>query len=196
MIEFKDVTKVYEGTVASISWIWPCKAEKSSVWLVTMAPVFHTIVIGQRHQSWQWTDFFGRWKELSTIAWNQEKNQPCIDSPDLFLRLTANEFWELVATYDMTNVLKSKSWDWEICPIFSTLSLTVWGHWFIFLLDEAKVQEAFCLTRIFGYWMSCWLNLWSAGSLWPLQMMRQHADKSEYCSLFQPMSWSGRAALW
>ena len=42
-------------------------------------------------------------KNFQKIDLRLKKNWLCTDSPDLFLRLTANEFWELVASsYGMT----------------------------------------------------------------------------------------------
>ena len=105
MIEFKDVTKVYEGTVALnqlnltlqsgeiVGLIGHNGAGKSTT-IKSLVSVINPTQ-GQ---------IFVDGKELSSNRLEIKKKIGYVaDSPDLFLRLTANEFWELVATsYDMT----------------------------------------------------------------------------------------------
>lgn len=106
MIEFKDVTKVYEGTVALnqlnltlqsgeiVGLIGHNGAGKSTT-IKSLVSVIN-LSSGQ---------IFVDGKELSANRLEVKKKIGYVaDSPDLFLHLTANEFWELVATsYDMTN---------------------------------------------------------------------------------------------
>ena len=105
MIEFKNVTKVYEGTVALnqlnlkidsgeiVGLIGHNGAGKSTTiksLVSVINPSSGEIVVDGQELSGSRLEIK---KKIGYVA----------DSPDLFLRLTANEFWELVATsYDMS----------------------------------------------------------------------------------------------
>ena len=105
MIEFRDVTKDYDGKLALnhlnltleggeiIGLIGHNGAGKSTT-IKSLVSVINPTQ-GQ---------IFVDGKELSSNRLEIKKKIGYVaDSPDLFLRLTANEFWELVATsYDMT----------------------------------------------------------------------------------------------
>ena len=105
MIEFRDVTKDYDGKLALnhlnltlesgeiVGLIGHNGAGKSTT-IKSLVSVINPTQ-GQ---------IFVDGKELSSNRLEIKKNIGYVaDSPDLFLRLTANEFWELVATsYDMT----------------------------------------------------------------------------------------------
>lgn len=105
MIEFRDVTKDYDGKLALnhlnltlesgeiVGLIGHNGAGKSTT-IKSLVSVINPTQ-GQ---------IFVDGKELSTNRLEIKKKIGYVaDSPDLFLRLTANEFWELVATsYDMT----------------------------------------------------------------------------------------------
>lgn len=107
MIEFRDVTKDYDGKLALnqlnltlesgeiVGLIGHNGAGKST----TIKSLVSVINPTQGH-------IFVDGKELSSNRLEIKKKIGYVaDSPDLFLRLTANEFWELVATsYDMTTV--------------------------------------------------------------------------------------------
>ena len=105
MIEFRDVTKDYDGKLALnhlnltlesgeiVGLIGHNGAGKSTTiksWVSVINPTQGQIFVDG--------------KELSSNRLEIKKKIGYVaDSPDLFLRLTANEFWELVATsYDMT----------------------------------------------------------------------------------------------
>lgn len=105
MIEFRDVTKDYDGKLALnhlnltlesgeiVGLIGHNGAGKSTT-IKSLVSVINPTQ-GQ---------IFVDGKELATNRLEIKKKIGYVaDSPDLFLRLTANEFWELVATsYDMT----------------------------------------------------------------------------------------------
>lgn len=105
MIEFRDVTKDYDGKLALnhlnltlesgeiVGLIGHNGAGKSTT-IKSLVSVINPTQ-GQ---------IFVDDKELSSNRLEIKKKIGYVaDSPDLFLRLTANEFWELVATsYDMT----------------------------------------------------------------------------------------------
>lgn len=105
MIEFRDVTKDYDGKLALnhlnltlesgeiVGLIGHNGAGKSTT-IKSLVSVINPT---------QGQIFVGG-KELSSNRLEIKKKIGYVaDSPDLFLRLTANEFWELVATsYDMT----------------------------------------------------------------------------------------------
>ena len=105
MIEFRDVTKDYDGKLALnhlnltlesgeiVGLIGHNGAGKSTT-IKSLVSVINPTQ-GQ---------IFVDGKELSSDRLEIKKKIGYVaDSPDLFLRLTANEFWELVATsYDMT----------------------------------------------------------------------------------------------
>ena len=105
MIEFRDVTKDYDGKLALnhlnltlesgeiVGLIGHNGAGKSTT-IKSLVSVINPTQ-GQ---------IFVDGKELSSNRLEVKKKIGYVaDSPDLFLRLTANEFWELVATsYDMT----------------------------------------------------------------------------------------------
>ena len=105
MIEFRDVTKDYDGKLALnhlnltlesgeiVGLIGHNGAGKST----TIKSLVSVINPAQGQ-------IFVDGKELSSNRLEIKKKIGYVaDSPDLFLRLTANEFWELVATsYDMT----------------------------------------------------------------------------------------------
>ena len=105
MIEFRDVAKDYDGKLALnhlnltlesgeiVGLIGHNGAGKST----TIKSLVSVINPTQGH-------IFVDGKELSSNRLEIKKKIGYVaDSPDLFLRLTANEFWELVATsYDMT----------------------------------------------------------------------------------------------
>lgn len=105
MIEFRDVTKDYDGKLALnhlnltlesgeiVGLIGHNGAGKS-----TTIKSLVSVINPTRGQ------IFVDGKELSSNRLEIKKKIGYVaDSPDLFLRLTANEFWELVATsYDMT----------------------------------------------------------------------------------------------
>ena len=105
MIEFRDVTKDYDGKLALnhlnltlesgeiVGLIGHNGAGKSTT-IKSLVSVINPTQ-GQ---------IFVDGKELSSHRLEIKKKIGYVaDSPDLFLRLTANEFWELVATsYDMT----------------------------------------------------------------------------------------------
>ena len=105
MIEFRDVTKDYDGKLALnhlnltlesgeiVGLIGHNGAGKSTT-IKSLVSVINPT---------QGQIFVGG-KELSSNRLEIKKKIGHVaDSPDLFLRLTANEFWELVATsYDMT----------------------------------------------------------------------------------------------
>ena len=105
MIEFRDVTKDYDGKLALnhlnltlesgeiVGLIGHNGAGKSTT-IKSLVSVINPTQ-GQ---------IFVDGKELSSNRLEIKKKISYVaDSPDLFLRLTANEFWELVATsYDMT----------------------------------------------------------------------------------------------
>ena len=105
MIEFRDVTKDYDGKLALnqlnltlesgeiVGLIGHNGAGKSTT-IKSLVSVINPTQ-GQ---------IFVDGKELSSNRLDIKKKIGYVaDSPDLFLRLTANEFWELVATsYDMT----------------------------------------------------------------------------------------------
>ena len=105
MIEFRDVTKDYDGKLALnhlnltleggeiVGLIGHNGAGKSTT-IKSLVSVINPTQ-GQ---------IFVDGKERSSNRLDiQQKLGYVADSPDLFLRLTANEFWELVATsYDMT----------------------------------------------------------------------------------------------
>lgn len=105
MIEFRDVTKDYDGKLALnhlnltlesgeiVGLIGHNGAGKSTT-IKSLVSVINPTQ-GQ---------IFVDGKELSSNRIEIKKKIGYVaDSPDLFLRLTANEFWELVATsYDMT----------------------------------------------------------------------------------------------
>ena len=105
MIEFRDVTKDYDGKLALnqlnltlesgeiVGLIGHNGAGKSTT-IKSLVSVINPTQ-GQ---------IFVDGKELSSNRLEIKKKIGYVaDSPDLFLRLTANEFWELVATsYDMT----------------------------------------------------------------------------------------------
>ena len=105
MIEFRDVTKDYDGKLALnhlnltlesgeiVGLIGHNGAGKST----TIKSLVSVIKPTQGQ-------IFVDGKELSSNRLEIKKKIGYVaDSPDLFLRLTANEFWELVATsYDMT----------------------------------------------------------------------------------------------
>lgn len=105
MIEFRDVTKDYDGKLALnhlnltlesgeiVGLIGHNGAGKSTT-IKSLVSVINPTQ-GQ---------IFVNGKELSSNRLEIKKKIGYVaDSPDLFLRLTANEFWELVATsYDMT----------------------------------------------------------------------------------------------
>ena len=107
MIEFRDVTKDYDGKLALnqlnltlesgeiVGLIGHNGAGKSTT-IKSLVSVINPTQ-GQ---------IFVDGKELSSNRLEIKKKIGYVaDSPDLFLRLTANEFWELVATsYDMTTV--------------------------------------------------------------------------------------------
>ena len=106
MIEFKDVTKVYEGTVA-LNQLNLTLQSGEIVGLIGhngagKSTTIKSLVSVINPSSGQ---IFVDGKELSANRLKIKKKIGYVaDSPDLFLRLTANEFWELVATsYDMTN---------------------------------------------------------------------------------------------
>ena len=105
MIEFKDVTKVYEGTVA-LNQLNLTLQSGEIVGLIGhngagKSTTIKSLVSVINPSSGQ---IFVDGKELSANRLEVKKKIGYVaDSPDLFLRLTANEFWELVATsYDMT----------------------------------------------------------------------------------------------
>ena len=105
MIEFRDITKDYDGKLALnhlnltlesgeiVGLIGHNGAGKSTT-IKSLVSVINPTQ-GQ---------IFVDGKELSSNRLEIKKKIGYVaDSPDLFLRLTANEFWELVATsYDMT----------------------------------------------------------------------------------------------
>ena len=106
MIEFKDVTKVYEGAVA-LNQLNLTLQSGEIVGLIGhngagKSTTIKSLVSVINPSSGQ---IFVDGKELSSNRLEIKKKIGYVaDSPDLFLRLTANEFWELVATsYDMTN---------------------------------------------------------------------------------------------
>lgn len=105
MIEFKDVTKVYDDKIALnhlnltlqsgeiVGLIGHNGAGKSTTIKSLVS------VINPTHGQ-----IFVDGKELAANRLEIKKKIGYVaDSPDLFLRLTANEFWELVGTsYDMS----------------------------------------------------------------------------------------------
>lgn len=105
MIEFRDVTKDYDGKLAlnhlnltlesgEIFGLIGHNGAGKSTTIKSLVSVINPTQ-GQ---------IFVDGKELSSNRLEIKKKIGYVaDSPDLFLRLTANEFWELVATsYDMT----------------------------------------------------------------------------------------------
>ena len=105
MIEFRDVTKDYDGKLAlnhlnltlesgEIVGLIGYNGAGKSTTIKSLVSVINPTQ-GQ---------IFVDGKELSSNRLEIKKKIGYVaDSPDLFLRLTANEFWELVATsYDMT----------------------------------------------------------------------------------------------
>ena len=120
MIEFKDVTKVYEGTVA-LNQLNLTLQSGEIVGLIGhngagKSTTIKSLVSVINPSSGQ---IFVDGKELSANRLEIKKKIGYVaDSPDLFLRLTANEFWELVATSYEYDKCRSRKNDWAICSIF------------------------------------------------------------------------------
>ena len=105
MIEFRDVTKDYDGKLA-LNHLNLTLESGEIVGLIGhngagKSTTIKSLVSVINPSSGQ---IFVDGKELSANRLEIKKKIGYVaDSPDLFLRLTANEFWELVATsYDMT----------------------------------------------------------------------------------------------
>ncbi len=197
MIEFKDVTKVYEGTVALnqlnltlqsgeiVGLIGHNGAGKSttikSLVSVLILAVDRFLLMGERLSA----NRLEIKKKIGYVA----------DSPDLFLRLTANEFWELVATsYDMTNAEVEER-------LGNLLHLFDFGSHRYEVIDSfshGMRQKVFVIAALLSD-PDIWVLDEPLTGLDPQaafdlkQMMREHADKGNTV-LFQPTSWKWQSS--
>ena len=181
MIEFRDVTKDYDGKLALnhlnltlesgeiVGLIGHNGAGKSTT-IKSLVSVINPTQ-GQ---------IFVDGKELSTNRLEIKKKIGYVaDSPDLFLRLTANEFWELVATsYDMTTA-EVEARLGELLAIFDFA-----GHRYevIESFSHGMRQKVFVIGALLSD-PDIWVLDEPLTGLDPQaafdlkQMMREHADK-------------------
>ena len=181
MIEFRDVTKDYDGKLALnhlnltlksgeiVGLIGHNGAGKSTT-IKSLVSVINPTQ-GQ---------IFVDGKELSSNRLEIKKKIGYVaDSPDLFLRLTANEFWELVATsYDMTTA-EVEARLGELLSIFDFA-----GHRYevIESFSHGMRQKVFVIGALLSD-PDIWVLDEPLTGLDPQaafdlkQMMREHADK-------------------
>lgn len=181
MIEFRDVTKDYDGKLALnhlnltlesgeiVGLIGHNGAGKSTT-IKSLVSVINPTQ-GQ---------IFVDGKELATNRLEIKKKIGYVaDSPDLFLRLTANEFWELVATsYDMTTA-EVEARLGELLAIFDFA-----GHRYevIESFSHGMRQKVFVIGALLSD-PDIWVLDEPLTGLDPQaafdlkQMMREHADK-------------------
>ena len=181
MIEFRDVTKDYDGKLALnhlnltlesgeiVGLIGHNGAGKSTT-IKSLVSVINPTQ-GQ---------IFVDGKELSSNRLEIKKKIGYVaDSPDLFLRLTANEFWELVATsYDMTTA-EVEARLGELLAIFDFA-----GHRYevIESFSHGMRQKVFVIGALLSD-PDIWVLDEPLTGLDPQaafdlkQMMREHADK-------------------
>lgn len=189
MIEFRDVTKDYDGKLALnhlnltlesgeiVGLIGHNGAGKSTT-IKSLVSVINPTQ-GQ---------IFVDGKELSSNRLEIKKKIGYVaDSPDLFLRLTANEFWELVATsYDMTTA-EVEARLGELLAIFDFA-----GHRYevIESFSHGMRQKVFVIGALLSD-PDIWVLDEPLTGLDPQaafdlkQMMREHANKGNTV-LFQP----------
>ena len=181
MIEFRDVTKDYDGKLALnhlnltlesgeiVGLIGHNGAGKSTT-IKSLVSVINPTQ-GQ---------IFVDGKELSSNRLDIKKKIGYVaDSPDLFLRLTANEFWELVATsYDMTTAEVEARLD-ELLSIFDFASHR---YEVIESFSHGMRQKVFVIGALLSD-PDIWVLDEPLTGLDPQaafdlkQMMREHADK-------------------
>ena len=181
MIEFRDVTKDYDGKLALnhlnltlesgeiVGLIGHNGAGKSTT-IKSLVSVINPTQ-GQ---------IFVDGKELSSNRLEIKKKIGYVaDSPDLFLRLTANEFWELVATsYDMTTAEVEARLD-ELLSIFDFASHR---YEVIESFSHGMRQKVFVIGALLSD-PDIWVLDEPLTGLDPQaafdlkQMMREHADK-------------------
>lgn len=181
MIEFRDITKDYDGKLALnhlnltlesgeiVGLIGHNGAGKSTT-IKSLVSVINPTQ-GQ---------IFVDGKELSSNRLEIKKKIGYVaDSPDLFLRLTANEFWELVATsYDMTTA-EVEARLGELLAIFDFA-----GHRYevIESFSHGMRQKVFVIGALLSD-PDIWVLDEPLTGLDPQaafdlkQMMREHADK-------------------
>ncbi len=77
------------------------------------------------------------------------------DSPDMFLQLTANEYWDLIsAAYELKGQEQRRQ---ELIELFDLVGLTRTKRWKASLMGCGRKRSSSgrcCLIRIFGSWMS------------------------------------------
>lgn len=158
MIEFKDVTKVYDDKIALnhlnltlqsgeiVGLIGHNGAGKSTTIKSLVS------VINPTHGQ-----IFVDGKELAANRLEIKKKIGYVaDSPDLFLRLTANEFWELVGTsYDMS----PSDYEKRLTELLELFDFTAHRYEVIESFSHGMRQKVFviglfCLIQISGCWMS------------------------------------------
>ena len=111
------------------------------------------------------------------------------DSPDLFLRLTANEFWELIASsYD----LSSSDLEASLDRLLKVFDFAENRYQVIETLSHGMRQKVLssghsCLILIFGSWTNPWL-VWipRLPLIWSKWWRNMHKKVRQSC--FQPMS--------
>ena len=183
MIEFKDVTKVYEGTVA-LNQLNLTLQSGEIVGLIGhngagKSTTIKSLVSVINPSSGQ---IFVDGKELSANRLEIKKKIGYVaDSPDLFLRLTANEFWELVATsYDMTTA-EVEARLGELLAIFDFASHR---YEVIESFSHGMRQKVFVIGALLSdpdIWVldEPMTGLDPQASYDLKQMMRQHADRGK-----------------
>jgi len=183
MIEFKDVTKVYEGTVA-LNQLNLTLQSGEIVGLIGhngagKSTTIKSLVSVINPSSGQ---IFVDGKELSANRLEIKKKIGYVaDSPDLFLRLTANEFWELVATsYDMSQ----KDCDQRLEELLRIFDFQSHRYEVIESFSHGMRQKVFVIAALLSdpdIWVldEPMTGLDPQASYDLKQMMRQHADRGK-----------------
>lgn len=181
MIEFKDVTKVYDDKIALnhlnltlqsgeiVGLIGHNGAGKSTTIKSLVS------VINPTHGQ-----IFVDGKELAANRLEIKKKIGYVaDSPDLFLRLTANEFWELVGTsYDMS----LSDYEKRLTELLELFDFTAHRYEVIESFSHGMRQKVFIIGALLSD-PDIWVLDEPLTGLDPQtafdlkQMMREHADK-------------------
>lgn len=181
MIEFKDVTKVYDDKIALnhlnltlqsgeiVGLIGHNGAGKSTTIKSLVS------VINPTHGQ-----IFVDGKELAANRLEIKKKIGYVaDSPDLFLRLTANEFWELVGTsYDMS----PSDYEKRLTDLLELFDFTAHRYEVIESFSHGMRQKVFVIGALLSD-PDIWVldepltGLDPQAAFGLKQMMREHADK-------------------
>ncbi|MBP2622379.1 ABC transporter ATP-binding protein [Streptococcus oricebi] len=181
MIEFKDVSKVYEGKVA-LSGLNLAIESGQIVGLIghngagksTTIKSLVSVINPSQGQ------IFVDGKELASNRLEiKQKIGYVADSPDLFLRLTANEFWQLVATsYDM----QEEVFEEGLTRLLDLFDFAAHRHEVIESFSHGMRQKVFVIGALLSD-PDIWVLDEPLTGLDPQaafdlkKMMREHADK-------------------